>query len=140
MSLAAGIHDFMSTGLSVGDRIYPLHLPQGVALPAMVYRVISDDPSVTHSDSQDAPTYTGIRHSFKRIQFDCVAYTYDEAEALADELLDYAVGYSGVWGDEEIDSVRQELRLDDEDVLDGERTLYRVIQDLIVGHRAVPAP
>lgn len=133
--IGPAIHDFMSDNLSVGARVYPMTLPQTVTLPAIVYRVVSDDPSVTHSDAQDSPTYTGIRHSFTRIQFDCVARTYDEAEALCDELLDVAVGYSGMWGPEEIDSVRPELRLDD---WDPDVALYRVIQDLIVGHRAVP--
>lgn len=134
MSLAAGIATFLE-GLSVGDRVYPLSLPQGATMPAVVYRVISDDPSVTHSDVQDHPTYTGVRHSFTRVQFDCMDETYDGAEALADELLDYAVGFRGLWGDVEIDSVRPELRLDD---WDPDPALYRVIQDLVVGHRAIP--
>lgn len=134
MSFAAGIADFMS-GLSVGDRVYPLSQPQNVTLPAIVYRVISDLPEVTHSDAKDHPTYTGIRYSKARVQFDCLGETYDDAEALADELLQFAVGFKGLWGDVEVDSVIPELRLDD---WDPDPVVYRVIQDLIVGHRAVP--
>jgi hypothetical protein len=133
MSLGAGIFEFMSDGLSVGDRIYPLTLPQGVTLPAVVYRVVSDVPTVTHSTMQEHPTFTGIRHSFTRVQFDAYAETYDAAEALRDELVALAVGYRGTWGDEEVDSVRPDIRLDD---FDEAPALYRVIQDLIVGHRA----
>jgi hypothetical protein len=132
MSLAAGIFDFMS-GLSVGDRVYPMSLPQGVELPALVYRVVSDVPTISHSTAQDHPTYTGIRHSFTRLQFDAYAESYDEAEALRDELVAYAAGYRGLWGDVEVDSVIPDLRLDD---WDEAPVLYRVIQDLIVGHRA----
>lgn len=133
--LGPAIFEFFSTGLSVGDRVYPLSLPQGATVPAVVYRVISDDPTVTHSDDQQSPTYTGIRASVSRVQFDCLANTYDDAEDLRDELVDLAVGYRGMWGSLEIQSVIPDLRLDDWDPDVGQ---YRVIQDLMIGHRAVP--
>lgn len=132
MSLGAGVFEFMS-GLSVGDRVYPLTLPQDVTLPALTYQVVSDVPTVSHSTMQDHPTYTGTRHSFTRIQFGCYAADYDTAEALCDELAAFAVGYRGQWGDVEVDSVVPDLRLDD---WDEAPAVYRVIQDLIVSHRA----
>jgi hypothetical protein len=131
MSLAAGIFDFMS-GLSVGERVYPMALPQDVTLPALVYRVVSDVPELSHSTAQDHPTHTGVRYSTTRVQFDCYGSTYDEAEALCDELLDLAVGYRGLWGDVEVDRVTHDVRIDDWDEGPG---IYRVIQDLHVGHR-----
>ena len=132
MSLGAGIYDFMSAGLSVGERVYPLTLPQGVTLPAITYQVISDVPTISHSTMQDHPTYTGYEHGFVRVQFDCYGRDYDEAEALCDELRALAVGYRGYWGTVEIDSVRPDVRLDDWDETPG---VWRVIQDLIIGHR-----
>lgn len=132
MSFGAGIFDFMSSGLSVGERVYPLALPQRVELPAMTFQVISDRPLVSHSDAQDATTYTGIRYSVSRVQFNCYGSTYDQAEALCDELLALAVGYRGQWGDVEVDSVIADIRLDD---WEGEPSLYRVIQDIEIGHR-----
>jgi len=132
MSLAAGIYDFLSAGLSVGERVYPLALPQGVTLPAVTYQVVSDVVTISHSTSQDHPTYTGTQRSDTRVQFDCYGRDYDEAEALCDELRSLAVGYRGFWGDVEIDSVIPDVRLDDWDETPG---VWRVIQDLIIGHR-----
>lgn len=133
MSLAAGVFEFLSDGLSIGERIYPLTLPQDVTLPALTYRIVSDEPTISHSTDQQSPTFTGIRHAFTRVQFDAYADTYDDADALRDELVTVAVGYRGLWGEEEIDSVRPDIRLDD---FEEAPALYRVIQDLIVGHRA----
>jgi hypothetical protein len=133
MSLGAGIFDFMSAGLSVGDRVYPLALPQDVTLPALIYRVVSDTPTMSHSTVQDSPTWTGAIRSDTRVQFEAYALTYDEAEALADELEAYAVGYRGLWGDVEVDQVYHAgVRLDDREEDPG---LWRVLIDLIVGHR-----
>lgn len=131
MSFAAGIFDFMSAGLSVGDRVFPLALPQDATLPALTYRIVSDVPTISHSTVQDHPTYTGSLRSDTRVQFDCYGSTYDEAEALCDELRALAVGYHGPWGDIEVDSVIPDIRLDD---WDEAPAIYRVIQDFIVGH------
>lgn len=130
--LGAGIFEFLSGDMSVGDRVYPLTLPQQVELPALTYQVISDVPTITHSDVQDVATYTGLRHTFTRVQFGCYGRTYDEAEALADELQALAVGYRGLWGDVTVDSVVADIRLDD---WEPEPGIYRVICDLIVGHK-----
>lgn len=134
MSLGAGISDFFSD-LSVGARVYPLTLPQDVVLPAVTYQVISDIHTIAHNSVQDDPAYTGITHRFTRVQFSCYASSYDAAEALCDELDALAIGYRGMWGDVEVDSVRPELRLDD---WDEAPAIYRVLQDLVVGHRSVP--
>lgn len=136
MSLAAGIFDFLSTGLSLDGRVYPLTLPQDVTLPALTYQVISDIPTVSHSTIQDVPTFTGVRHAFSRVQFSCYDESYDGAEALCDELDQLAVGFRGMWGDVEVGSVIPDLRLDDWDEQPG---LYRVIRDLIVSHTNQPA-
>ena len=88
MSLGAGIYDFMSTGLSVGTRVYPISLPQDTTLPAMTYQVISDGPVMVHNDQQDHPAYIRVLATrIARVQFNCYGSTYDEAEALCDELL-----------------------------------------------------
>lgn len=132
MSLGAGIYEFLSDNLSIGERVYPLTLPQDVTLPAMTYQVISDVPTISHSTAQDHPTYTGTQRSDTRVQFDCYGSDYDEAEALCDELRQLTVGYRGSWGTEEVDSVLPDVRLDDWDEAPG---VWRVIQDLIIGHR-----
>jgi hypothetical protein len=132
MTLGAGIYGFLSAGLSVGERVYPLTLPQDATLPAVVYQVVSDVPTISHSTAQDHPTWTGTSRSDTRVQFGCYAADYDAAEALCDELRSLAVGYRGLWGDVEVDSVLPDIRLDD---WDEAPAVWRVIQDLIIGHR-----
>jgi hypothetical protein len=133
MGLGAGIYAFLSAGLSVDERVYPLALPQDATLPALAWRVVSDVQTLSHSTDQAHPAATGARRSDSRVQFDCYGATYDEAEALRDELCALAVGYRGAWGDVEVDSVLPDLRLDD---WDEAPAVYRAIQDLVVGHRA----
>ena len=99
----------------MGERVYPLTLPQGVTLPAVDVPGISDIPRSRHSTAQDHPACTGVERTVSRVQFSCYGTTYDEAEALADELASLAVGYRGTWGDVEVDSVIPDLRIDDWD-------------------------
>jgi hypothetical protein len=136
VSLGTGIYEFLSDGMSVGERVYPLTLPQRVTLPAVTFQVISDIPTLSHSTAQDHPAWTGAERTDSRVQFSCYGSTYDEAEALCDELRSLAVGYRGSWGDVEVDSVIPDLRIDD---WDQEPGVWRVIQDMIVGHRTAAA-
>src|SRR5262245_22393499 len=137
MSLSAGLFDFLSAGMSVGERVQPLSLPKGAELPFLTYRIISDDLSTTHATLQDSPARSSWDHRFTRVQFDCYAASYDEAEALCDELRAYAIGYVGMWDDVEVDAVIDaDVRLDDWDEGPG---VYRSITDLIVGHRVMVA-
>jgi hypothetical protein len=132
VSLAEGIHEFFSDRLSVGDRIYPLMLPQGATLPAVTYQTISDIFLTHHTTAQDHPVHTPMREQTTRIQFNCYGRTYDEAEALRNELLAVAVGYRGTWGDVEVGAVFADLGLDD---FEPEPNHWRWLQDLIVKHR-----
>lgn len=129
MSLAAGIFDFLSNALSVGERVYPMTLPQGVAVPAVTYQRVSDDMLVTHDIAQDHPLYDGRHHKETRVQFNAYGDTYDDAEALSNELQAVITGYRGLWGDVPIESVRLALGLDDYEPEIGK---YRFISDFYI--------
>jgi hypothetical protein len=73
----------------VGERIYPVTLPQGVRLPAIRYMLIDDPPELSHSGSSDL--------SRPRMQLTAVASTYATAEAIA-EALRAALHGSQRWG------------------------------------------
>ena len=130
--MSEAIFDFLSVNLSVGDRISPLSIPQQTEVPAMAFRRISDSPVITHDSAQTHPLYDGSRYVVSRYQFDCYDVTIGGAEALADELVLLTAGYKGLWGDVEIDRVDPDVRVDDWDEKPG---LYRVVQDLLIGHR-----
>lgn len=130
MSLGAGIYDFLSDALSVGERVYPLTLPQGVTLPALTYQLVSETPSPTHQWQQEHPLYDGRRYEEARVQFNAYGQTFDEAEAVANELKAAITGYRGLWGDVQIESVLPALALDDYEPGTG---LWRRITDYFIG-------
>jgi len=59
----------------VGDRIYPLTIPQGEPLPVITYRVVATD-----EDNQEGDADTLAR---ARVQLDCWAMTHKQANDLA---------------------------------------------------------
>lgn len=129
MSLSAGIFAFLSDNLSVSERVYPLRLPEGVALPALTYQLVSEIPEPTHSWAQDHPTYDGRRYEEARVQFNAYGPDFDSAEALSDELKAAITGYRGAWGDVQIESVLPQLALDD---YDPDTQVWRRVTDFLI--------
>lgn len=111
--LSPGIYDFLSGVLSVGQRVYPLTLPQGAVLPALTYQLVAETGLATHDWAQDHPLYDGLRDEEARVQFNAYGDTFDEAEALSNELKAAITGYRGLWGQVQIESVLPVLSLDD---------------------------
>lgn len=113
MSLAAGTYTFLSAGLSVGNRVYPLTLPQNATLPALTHQLVSELPVPTHQWAQGNPLYDGTRYKQARVQFNAYGDTFDEAESLSNELEALITGYRGLWGDVQVESVLPVYSLDD---------------------------
>jgi len=65
-------------GDEVGERVYPVRLPQGATIPAVVYQRISTDPVRSHSGNSGLATV--------RFQLSCWAETYDEASTIAEKI------------------------------------------------------
>jgi len=68
LEASTGIHDL------IGDRIYPITMPQNCTKPALTYRVIS---GMEHHN---------IDVAYPRFQFDCWGETYSDAKTLAYEV------------------------------------------------------
>ena len=60
--------------VGAGTGIYPLTIPQGKDFPAVVYTVISEIPEDTKTSYGDLDV--------ARVQIDCLATSYEEAEDL----------------------------------------------------------
>lgn len=90
----------------LGERMYPVTLPQGATLPAVTYSLIS---GTTEGDSQDGP---GV--SRRRYQFDCWAETYSAATVVATALATAVSGTSRIgqasFIDNEVDSYEPETQ------------------------------
>jgi hypothetical protein len=63
----------------LGERVYPVTLPQGATLPAITYQVISG--------AGEGDGHTGPGLSRRRYQFDCWAATYGQAADLGRALV-----------------------------------------------------
>ena len=75
----------------VGDRVYPINVPQDVDLPAVAYMRISGAPDYTHDGE------SGLESA--RFQFTCEALTYSAAKGLALAVRAAISGYTGAMDD-----------------------------------------
>lgn len=71
----------------VASRIYPVRIPEGVALPALVYHEVSG-PRI-HSKDGDM----SLAHP--RFQFTCWADKYSDAKAVIKAVRSALIGYAG---------------------------------------------
>lgn len=77
----------------VGQRVYPLRIAQGSAMPCIVVSRVSTQRILTH----DTTGASGTAHP--RFQFDAWASTYAAAKAITDALRGVLNGYAGAMGD-----------------------------------------
>lgn len=78
VDLVTFLHNHPSLTALIGARLFPLSLPQQIALPAATYRRVDSPREMTHTGSQVARP---------RYQFDLYADTYLGADALATAFL-----------------------------------------------------
>jgi len=115
----------------VGDRIYPIILPQKISFPAVTYQRISG----IREYSQSGPS--GLAHP--RFQFSCWAKKYQEAKAIAEQVRLALDGYKGMMGGPDgvrVDAVYIE---DDHDIYDPETKIYHIALDVVIWHEEVTA-
>ena len=135
MTLGDGLFAHVSSVLSVGDRVYPLTLPQGAVLPAVVYQLVGGEgPLHSHGDVQ-AGGRTGRSFQRSRIQLGCWAHSARAAETLAAEVETAVDGFAGTWGDVPIASALVDTSIDDwrPDV-----GTYRRIVDVLIAWSPTP--
>lgn len=96
MTLGDGLFAYLSSMLSVGDRVYPLTLPQGAVLPAVVYQLVGGEgPLHSHADAHDGTTPRGPSHQRSRVQLGCWAGMARGAELLVAEVERAGDGFTG---------------------------------------------
>ena len=101
MTLSEAMYQYLSSVLSVGDRVYPRRLPKDAVLPAVTFQVIpAVGPLKVHSDAHDGSgPPDGSFYVRARVQWDAWGDTYLEAEELARELRHALHGFRGTMGD-----------------------------------------
>ena len=126
MTLEEGLYSYLQsqTGVTalVGTRIYPLLLQQVETLPAVAYQRISTQRNSSHGGPAKA--------SIARIQFDALAATMTQAQAVLAAIRNACDGVGGTLGGGVVVSTMQ---ADDEQTFYDEETRYkRATLDLVV--------
>lgn len=114
------------TDALVGGRIYPLRLPQGPTYPAVRYQVIS----APRTQLMGGPV--GEVHA--RVQVDCYALTYEEADQLSAQVRIALNRWDGTSGGVVVEAVflENERDIDEPETIDkGERGVYRKMLDFM---------
>lgn len=107
----------------IGQRLYPIHIPQNPTLPAIAYQRISTPRTYSHQGFSN--------RARPRIQLTLFALSYSACKDLAEKLRAVLAGYRGLWGTVNIFSTFVDNELDDYDT---ETQQYRRIIDLLVDH------
>jgi hypothetical protein len=100
----------------IGDRVYPVRLPQGVTLPAVTYQRVAGGEDLTHSGAGPARAL---------VQVDCWANGYDAALTLAAAVRAALAGHRGAMGTARYVAVRivNAIDLPEPEPVLGRRTL-----------------
>jgi hypothetical protein len=94
--------------------LYPLTLPQGAVLPAVVYQLVGGEgPLHSHADAHDGTSPQGPAYQRSRVQLGCWADSARAAEVLAAEVESAVDGFIGTWGAVPVASALVDTSLDD---------------------------
>jgi hypothetical protein len=112
---------------AITTRLYPHHLPQHVAKPAMTYGIADDN------DEQLLDGISSLKTSL--IDVDCWDFSILDARSLADAVETAVVGVSGPIGSlsppDEVNHIRKERRLE---LFEADTKLYRVSLQFLVAY------
>lgn len=129
--LEAALYDYLSddseVASHVGDRIFPVRLPEGVKLPAISWTRVSASRLYTYDSFEETAAFVRAR-----IQFNCWATTPIQAMEIGEAVLKALSGYNGIMaGTQQVDSSFAVLEMDDYET--GAK-LYRRILDILLSY------
>jgi len=120
-----GLYTFLvAASTSAGERVRPMRLPQGSALPAIVYSEVS--PGIEYTQGGES----SLREP--RYQLDCWGADELTAKTLAAEVMLAISNYNGLMGGETVYAAFIEGKKDDPDPDTGR---CRVIIDVVIQHK-----
>src|SRR5262245_3914279 len=106
--IRSDLRNYLTT---VCSRVYPVVLPQGVALPAITYSRVTGghDHNLKSATGSAIPTF----------ELNCLALSYQQADELAEAVRQKMQGFSGTLGTSEVRST----------ILDDEADSFESLQD-----------
>ncbi|MDA8212162.1 MAG: DUF3168 domain-containing protein [Clostridia bacterium] len=130
-ALYAHLNTYANLTALVGNRIYPLVLPQKGSYPAITYQKVSG-PRL-HALQTDPGT------AHPRFQISCWAQTYSKAKAVVKQVQAALQDFSGIMGGAggvQVDAVLFENEFDlYEEETEGKTGLYHIPVDFIIWHQ-----
>jgi len=128
MSIEEGIRYILINDTDVAAlisaRVYPMLMPQGYTLPAIVYQRISVDRPHTLDQGP-------VGRAIGRFQVDCYAETYAAVNELANKVRLALDGFKGDMGSQSV-SVGGIHLMSDRDLFEEATEIYRVTHDYFV--------
>lgn len=126
--LDTALFDYLTTDPGfeslVGDRLFPIRIPEGAGLPAVTYARVS---------AQRTPDYDpfDVTHAFvrARMQFNCWSRLAEEAMEIGEAVLLALSGYGGDMGGQLVGATFAVL---EQDTYEGISKLYRRSLDFII--------
>ena len=130
--LEEGLHSYLSTYAGmvalIGDRVYPLRMPQNATLPCLTYQRISTPRISTHDTSGATGDLTN-----PRFQFDAWGSTYASVKAINDQVRAALNGKTGSIGTAPSNiTIRSALADNENPEYDPDSELYRSRSDYII--------
>lgn len=110
----------------VGDRVYPVRLPEGTVLPAIAWQRISSQRAYTYDDFADTNPFVTAR-----VQFACWATTALESIRIGEAILLALSGYEGDMSGQPIGS---SFAVTEVDTYESETKLFRRLLDFFISY------
>ncbi len=128
--IASYLEEYAGLVALIGDRVYPMMIPQGATLPCLTYQRISTPRIVTH----DTSGATGDL-ARPRFQFDAWATTQKAAKAITDQVRAALNGKTGSIGTAPNNiTIRAALAENEVPEYIPDAKLYRSRSDYRIGH------
>lgn len=122
-ALVSALEDHPGLGDLIGDKIYPLMVPQGIALPAVTYRRVSGERIHAMVDDPGLAS--------PRIQVDAWGATYASAKAVAEQVIACLQRWSGTV---ETVIIQDTYFQGDTDIYDPDTERWQISMDFIIWH------
>lgn len=117
-ALWSGCTGYLAINNLIGQRLYPVKLPQNPTYPAVIYRRVSNFGLLTHGGPVGFDT--------ARFQFDYYGANYSDCRSVANAFRTYLEGYTGLMDEVCLSVV---VFLNEMDEWGDEVEVYRISQD-----------
>ncbi len=130
-SLTAYLKNDAGITALVDGRVFPNRRPEKAVIPALTFQRITTHRIYTYDPFEDAEAWQTAR-----VQFDCWAYTAEEAFAVGDAVLAALSGYSGDMSGSLIGS---SFGVNELDTYEGPTKFHRRMMEFEISYQDEPA-